>query len=53
MNWEMFGVLAFCAMAMLAMFIRLEHRLTAIETHITWLKREVSKCLPTLEVDSE
>lgn len=40
------------AAVVIGMFIRLEHRLTAIEIHISWLKREVSKCLPTSEVDS-
>jgi len=34
-------------------FLRLENRLTKIETDISWIKEILGKCLPTWEKDSE
>lgn len=53
MDWEQVGVLAFCAVGIVAMFVRLENRITKLETHIVWLKHEVTKCLQTLAQNTE
>jgi len=50
---ELIIALIGAAVVVIGMFIRLEHRLTAIETHISWLKKEISKCLPILGKGSE
>lgn len=34
-------------------FLRLENRLTTIETDISWIKEILGKCLQTWEIDSE
>ena len=52
MSWEMLGVVLFFGIAIIGMFVRLEHRLTKIETDFTWLKKMMARCLPNLDKNS-
>ena len=46
MSWEMLGVIFVFGITIIGMFVRLEHRLTKIETDFGWLRKTVEKCLP-------
>lgn len=50
---ELIIALIGATIVIVGMFIRLEHRLTAIETHISWLIKELSECLPISGTDFE
>jgi len=53
MNTEAIVAMIVAAIIIGGGFVRLENRLTKIETNITWLIGILKKCLPNLEENSE
>ena len=46
------GLLIAAAAGVVGMFLRIEHRLTKVETTVTHIKEHMNKCPPPLDTDT-